>query len=75
MTCRHKHADGTCRRYPPKFTSRRGATVSEWPQAPEGCVCGEWAPIRGKGQDPAPEAARTPQRGKRSKAKGADDAG
>lgn len=65
MICKHKFPDGTCRRYPPKFTSRKGATVSEWPKAPEGCVCGEWAPVRGAGQEEA-----KPKR----KRRGGDDA-
>lgn len=69
--CRHRHPDGRCHRFPPAFTSRRGATVCEWPEAPEGCVCGEWAPTEGEGQNPAPEAARTPQRGKETESKAA----
>lgn len=65
MRCKHKHDDGTCRRYPPKFVSRHGVNVSEWPMSPEGCVCGEWAPIRGAGQ----ETAQEPPKAKKARRK------
>lgn len=72
MNCIHRHADGTCRRYPPVFVTRNGAMVTEWPKPPEGCVCGEAAYKIEVNQNPAPEAATKPQRAKRAKAKGAE---